>query len=197
MNKLTKALAASAIIAGAVFAAPVAANAATYVPPTTPVVSSSTGASTVAPGGSFTVNFGAGTFTPNGAVSVTLTSTGTVPTDATIKPATFVAAQSAPITGTAGATGAAVLTGTVPANATASITVSATDLATGHVVTATIAVAAAAGTGTGTASSSLATTGTYISIATIWGAVGLVALGGGLIAVRVVTRRKGVVGEAA
>lgn len=185
LNKLTKALAASAIIAGAVFAAPVAANAATYVP-----TADATTSTTAVPGGPFSLTFDNGDFTPNAALKATFTSTGPVPTTAST--AAFLAATAGPVAvGNANAQGGATLTGTVPANATADITVTLTDGI--YTAVGTIDVTAAAGAG----SSSLATTGTYISIATIWGAVGLVALGGGLIAVRVVTRRKRVVGEAA
>jgi hypothetical protein len=185
MNKLTKALAASAIIAGAVFAAPVAANAATYVP-----TADDTAATTTAPGGTFSLNFDSGVFIPGHALNATFSSTGPVPTTATA--ATFLAATAGPVAvGNANAQGGVTLTGTVPANATASITVTLTDGT--NTAVGTIALPAAAGTG----SSSLATTGTYISIATVWGAVGLVALGGGLIAVRRVTRRKGAVADMA
>ncbi|AYG04184.1 hypothetical protein [Gryllotalpicola protaetiae] len=184
MKNLTKTLIASAIVAGGIFAGPVAANAADYTPPTTPVVTGPSGAGAVAPGAAVTINFGDHTFTDGGSISAVFSSTGDVPATGTLSPAVFVAAQSNPITGTASGTGSAVLRATVPADASSAIQVAVTDAATGHVVSATIAVA---GTGAG---SNLATTGTYISIATIWGAVGLLALGGGLIAVRVAVRRK-------
>ncbi|GAA4174900.1 hypothetical protein [Gryllotalpicola koreensis] len=187
MKKLTKALAASAIIAGAVFAAPVAANAATYVPPTTPVVS---GGGSVAPGGAATIHYGAGTFTADGAVSVAIALPGNAVATGSVTPAAFLAATSA-INGTAGHTGAATLTVDLPADVTGNVQVTATDVATGRTVSSVIKVAAAPGAASLTAADpNLARTGTYISLATVWGAVGLVAVGAGFIAIRTTARRK-------
>jgi hypothetical protein len=179
MKNLTKTLAAAAIVAGAVLAGPVAANAATYVPNTT-----DTAKVTAVPGGSFTLTFHSAVFTPSAPLTAKFTSTGPVPTAATT--ATFLAATAGPVAvGNANAEGGATLTGTVPAAATADITVTLSDGT--HTGVGTIDVVDAAGAG----SSNLATTGTYISVATVWGAIGLVALGGGLVAVRAANRRKG------
>jgi hypothetical protein len=68
----------------------------------------------------------------------------------------------------------------------------------GTSVTQTVAVPADAAKGSAAASSSvtaadpgsLASTGSYISLATVWGAVGLVALGAGFVTMRSVVRRK-------
>jgi len=181
MRKLTKALAAMALVAGAVFAVPAAANAATYVPGAT-----DTTTTTAVPGGPFTLNFASGVFTPNAPLDATFTSAGAVPTTATT--ATFRAATAGPVAvGNANAQGGATLTGTVPANATADITVTLTDGT--HTAVGTIdVVGAAAATTTGT--SGLATTGTYISLATVWGAVGIIALGGGFVLVRQLNRKR-------
>jgi hypothetical protein len=184
MLKITKALVASSIIAGAVFAAPLAANAApVYTPPTNaPAVPAAS--STVAPSGHFTVAFPDGTFTPLHAVEATFSSAGAVPAGN----ATFLAATSTLRT-TSTKTGAATFTGTLPAGAVGAITVQATDGV--HSAAATITVAAPTGLArTASSDPSLATTGTYISLATIWGAVGLVAVGGGFIAIRTMARRK-------
>lgn len=178
MNKLTKTIAAGALVAGAVFAAPLAANAdTTYVPGAPDAIVATVNGST------FTAPFGDGTFASNSALTGSFTSTGAVPTTAS---ATFRAATVSGIAlGSSSATGSATVTGTIPADASAPITLTVVD-AEGNSAVATIAVTAA-----GTGSSNLATTGTYISAAVIWGAVGLVALGGGLVAVRLVARRKG------
>jgi len=105
--------------------------------------------------------------------------------------ATFVAATST-VTRTAAADGSATITGTIPSNATANIGATITDGA--NTATATIPVTLAATTTTTTTSttstSGLATTGTYISLATVWGAVGLVALGGGFVMVRQLNRKR-------
>lgn len=184
MKKITKALAASALIGGAVFAVPAVANAATYTPGAT-----ATATATATPGGAFALAFAAGDFVPGSTLTITLSSTGPVPTDAT---AAVFHAATATASGTANSQGGTTVTGTVPANATGNIVVTATDPA-GNSAVGTIYVTAASTTTTTTATTSttgLATTGTYISLATVWGAVGLVALGGGAIAVRQIGRKR-------
>ncbi|MCL2515964.1 MAG: hypothetical protein FWD85_03950 [Microbacteriaceae bacterium] len=173
MHKLTKALVAATIVGGAVFAAPLAANAAPYTPAGSSTI---TVTETGAPGSTFTLVIISGTFVPGSTLTVTFSSTGPVPTSATA--ASFLAATSTVNAGTANASGGATITGTIPADATSNINVTVTDAA-GNSASGVIAVNAA-----GTGSSNLATTGTYISLATVWGAVGLVALGGGFIVVR-------------
>jgi hypothetical protein len=169
MNKLTKGLATAALIAGAVFAAPVAANAATYTPGVP-----DTAAANATVGGPFTLTFQAGVFTPNAPLTATFSSDGAVPTSATAT-GVFHAATAGPVAvGSANAAGGVTLSGTVPATATSDITVTVTD-----------------GTNTAAGTSGLATTGTYISLATVWGAVGLVALGGGFLVVRSTRKRQG------
>ena len=187
MNKLTKALAASALIGGAVFAAPLAANAATTY---TPQGSNTCSTDTVAPGSTFTIICVSGTFEPGSALVINLSSTGAVPTNTT---AAVFHAATATATGTANSNGGTTITGTVPSNATANISVTAADptgnTGTGEIVLARTAPAGTTPAGT-TPTTPLATTGTYISLATVWGAVGLVALGGGAIAVRQISRKR-------
>ncbi|MFC4243354.1 hypothetical protein ACFOYW_08205 [Gryllotalpicola reticulitermitis] len=181
MKKLTKAVAASALVAGALFAVPAAANAATYTPnvPTTYTVN-------VGPGGTFNLVIANGTFIANSTLNISISSTGPVPTDVT---AAVFHSATATATGSANANGGTTLSGTVPTDATAPITLTAQDPA-GDSATVTIAAAATTTTTTTTSTTGLATTGTYISLATVWGAVGLVALGGGAIAVRQISRKR-------
>jgi hypothetical protein len=115
---------------------------------------------------------------------------------------TFVADESGGLTlGTAAADGSLTAQlkasgGTDLAGQTLNATV--TD-SSGTTVTQSVAVpadaaksGAAAGSSSVTAADpgSLAETGSYISLATVWGAVGLVALGAGFVTMRSVTRRK-------
>jgi hypothetical protein len=187
MKKLTKGLATAALIAGAVFAAPVAANAATYTPgvPDTTV-------STATVGGPFALTFQAGVFTPNAPLTATFSSAGPVPTSATAT-GVFHAATAGPVAvGSANAAGGVTLRGTVPASATSDITVTVTDGTNTAVGTINVVAApAGAGSAATAGTSGLATTGTYISLATVWGAVGLVALGGGFLVVRSTRKRQG------
>ena len=178
MKMITKALVASGIAAGAVLAVPVAANAATYVPGNPTVYNV-----TVAPGGTFNLVINNGTFVDNAPLSISISGPGAVPTDAT---AAVFHSATATASGTANAAGGTTISGTIPAAATGTISLTATDP---EGDSATVAV----NTGVATAATSttgLATTGTYISLATVWGAVGLVALGGGVIAVRQATRKR-------
>ena len=180
MLKLTKALAASVIVAGAVFAAPLAANAAPAYPAPTNAPAAPGASSTVAPGGQFSVPFPDHSFIANHLVEATFISAGPVP-----QPATFLAATST-LTTTSTNTGAATFTGTLPAGAVGVITIQATDGVNNHSATITVA----AGGALSASDPSLATTGTYISLATVWGAVGLVAVGAGFITIRTMARRK-------
>lgn len=189
MRKLAKTLAVLAVAGAAVVAAPMAAEAATYTPGTPTVTGAAAGTVTgsTAPGGTFTVHFNA-VFQPRHDLTVFFVSAGAVPESL----GDFRAAESPALATTTDGTGAAVVTATMPADASAPVTIEATDGTTTAAITipvAGVAVAAAAAT-TGTPSSGLATTGTYVSLATVWGAVGLVVLGAAFLGVRRYGRRR-------
>ena len=175
-----KTLAALALAFMAVFAVPVAAQAAGYVPASDVVVSG-----TVTPGSPVTVSFESG-FTPGESVSFSVTGEGTA-TLAVVKAATV------SLTKTATAEGAASVVVTPPANATGTYTVTATGLTSGTVGTAALTVAAAdagAGSTGGSTDDGLASTGANVSGVVIWGAVGVLILGAALVAVMTIVRRQ-------
>ncbi|MFC4245376.1 hypothetical protein ACFOYW_18575 [Gryllotalpicola reticulitermitis] len=176
-------LAALAIALGAVLATPVAAQA-SYTPgaDTVGVVSGP-----VVPGGNFTIEFGDGLFTPSAALTVEYSSTGPVPSSAT-----FTASRSERLqAGNATHSGGARVTGTVPKSAVGSINATVSDGS--NVGTAILTVITAGGSVTNDASmdsgssagagpEALAHTGTYLTVAIIWGAIGLAVLGAGFLA---------------
>jgi len=135
--------------------------------------------------------FGAHTFHPGEVVTIVITGfggfhfTGTFTADESGSITLGTAAADGSLSKTLKATGGTELAGTT-LNATA------TD-SSGTSVTQTVSVPADAAKSASVTSadpSALAQSGTYISLATIWGAVGLVALGAAFVIMRAVTRRK-------
>ena len=190
MNKLAKSLAALAVAVAAVLAAPMAADAATAYPPGTPTVTGAaagTVTGSTAPGGTFTVRFNA-VFLPRHGLTVYFFSAGSVPTSI----ADFRAAESPALETTTDAAGAASVTATMPADASAPVTIEASDGTTTAAITIPVAGAApAAATGSAAGGASvLSQTGSYISFATLWGAGGLVVLGAVFLAMRGFFRRE-------
>jgi hypothetical protein len=187
MHRLIKVAAAAALAGAAIFAAPLAANAATTYPPGTPTVTGAAAGTVIgstAPGGRFTVLFNA-IFKPNHELTVYFFSAGSVPTSL----GAFHAATSPALASSTTATGAASVTATMPADASAPVTIEATDGTTTAAITIPVEGAAAlAATGGGSAAA-LSQTGTYISLVTVWGAVGLVALGAAFVGIRSYRRR--------
>jgi hypothetical protein len=185
-----KSFAAVAIAVLAVFAAPAAANAAGYVP-----VGNISVSGAVVPGGTVTVGFADGSFTPGESVSFTLT--GENAAGATL--ATFKAVvDSQSLVKTASDTGAVSLDVTLPSNASGTYTVTATGLTSGTVGTASLTVAsadgAASGSGTGTGSDAsnggLASTGYDAPMLAIWAAGGALLLGVALMVALTIVRRQ-------
>lgn len=176
MNKLTKGAIAIAIGVGAVFAAPLAANADTYVPGTTATV---TVAST--PGSRVPFTIPAGVFTPSTPITGTVSGDGADGVTAVVK-----AAQSGTLSvGTSDAAGGLSSSVVVPADATGTLTGTFSDGTHTATVNFVTGVLAATGTAAG-----LAHTGQYISLAAIWGGVGVVLLGAAFVSVRAVSRRR-------
>lgn len=177
MARKTFAVIALAILA--VFAVPAAANAAGYVPANNVSVSGEAVA-----GGTVTVTFAEGSFTPGEDVSFAVTGSGT---------ATLSAFKAATVTlvKTASATGAASVNVTLPADATGTYTVTATGLTSGTVGTAAITVTAVdAGTGSANTGGGLASTGYDAPVLLIWGAGGALLLGIALVVVLTIVRRQ-------
>jgi hypothetical protein len=185
-----KSLAAVALAVLAVFAVPAAANAAGYVP-----VGNISVSGAVVPGGTVTVGFADGSFTPGESVSFTLT--GENAAGATL--ATFKAVvDSQSLVKTASDTGAVSLDVTLPTNASGTYTVTATGLTSGTVGTASLTVATAdgaatgsnSGTGTDAATGGLASTGYSAPMLVIWGSAGALLLGVALVVVMGIVRRQ-------
>ncbi|HEY0248661.1 MAG TPA: hypothetical protein VGC45_10405 [Gryllotalpicola sp.] len=188
MRRITLAALAAVLAAGAALTAPVAASAAAVYPPGTPSITGAAAGTitgSIAPGGRFTVAFNA-IFRPDHELTIYFFSVGTVPESL----GAFQAAQSPALAAESDARGAATVSATMPADASAPVTIEATDGTTTAAITIPVtAVAAVAGaTGSTARGAALPTTGTYLSLATVWAAIGLVALGGGLLATRRVTR---------
>jgi hypothetical protein len=187
-----KSLAAVALAVLAVLAVPAAANAAGYVP-----VGNISVSGPVVPGGTVSVGFADGSFTPGESVSFTLT--GENAAGATL--ATFKAVvDSQSLVKTASGTGAVSLDVTLPTNASGTYTVTATGLTSGTVGTASLTVATAdgaatgsnSGTGAGTdaAPGGLASTGYSAPMLVIWGSAGALLLGVALVVVMGIVRRQ-------
>ncbi|GAA4174908.1 hypothetical protein [Gryllotalpicola koreensis] len=181
MNRLIKAAAVLAVAGAAVFGGPLAANAATYTPGTPTITGAAAGTVTgsTAPGGTFTVHFNA-IFQVNHDLTVYFFSAGNVPTSL----ADFRAAESPALAAVTDGTGAADVTATMPVDASSPVTVEATDGTTTAAITIPVEGAAAAAVTTANGATPLATTGSYISLATVWAAVGLVVLGAAFIGIR-------------
>jgi hypothetical protein len=167
-----KSFAAILIAIAAVFAMPLAANAAGYVPAANVTVSDST----PAPGQTVNVNFANGSYNNGENVSVGVTGNGTA-TVAIVKAATVT------ITKAASATGSLTVAVTLPANATGTYTLTATGVTSGNVGTAALTVTAADAGG-------LAATGADFPFLMVWTAGGALLLGVALLLVLTVVRRQ-------
>lgn len=181
-----KVLAAAALTLAAVFAVPMAAHAAGYVPSSNVTVSDST----PAPGETVIVNFKSSSFLPGESVQFTLTGQDAASASLASLHAVI---NSKSIVKPATATGAVSVAVTLPTDATGTYTLTATGATSGNVATVSLTVAPAdAGAGSGPVSSSggLAQTGSTVSLIAIWVAGGLVLLGGAFVAVNVIVRRQ-------
>jgi hypothetical protein len=173
---LKKTLAAVVLAFAAVVAAPIAANAAGYVPSGNVTVTGSTTAN-----GTDSVSFGTGSFTGGESVTFSVTGSGT----ATIS--SFHAATVS-LTKTATSSGSVTANVKLPANATGTYTLTATGQTSGNVGTAALSVVPA---DTGTAAAvGLAHTGSTLPMLLIWIAGGAVALGLALYLVLGLARRQ-------
>jgi len=183
---IKKALAAAALVVVAIFAVPTAAQAA-YVPD-----SLITAPGAIAPGGTGTIGFGAGAFTPGESVSFTLT--GENASGATL--ASVVTAVSSTSTSkTASASGATSVSVTLPSNASGSYTLTATGASSGNIASVSLSAGTAGGSGTGTdtgtgTGSGLPNTGAMDPTLGIWAGGGLLALGAAFVIVLTVVRRQ-------
>jgi hypothetical protein len=195
MNRVLKSLVALAIAGAAALAAPMAANAASTYPPGTPTITGAAAGTVVgstASGGTFTVRFNA-IFIAQHDLTVYFTSAGSVPTSL----ADFRAAESPALATVTDSAGAASITATMPADASAAVTVVATDGTTTAAITIPVAGAATAAQTSAGGGGMLSQTGTYVSLATVWAAVGLAALGAAFLVVRTASRRRTTPAEAA
>ncbi|MCU1527796.1 MAG: hypothetical protein JWP75_1559, partial [Frondihabitans sp.] len=161
-----KVVAAAVLVGIGIFAAPMAANAAGYVPASNITVSGA-----VVPGGTSTVGFASGSFTDSETVSFSVTGDG----------AATLGAATTTVTGTkvANADGSVSEKVTLPADASGTYSLTATGLTSGNVGTAALTVVPAdAGASSATNSSGgLAFTGSTVSMLVIWGAGGAIVLG--------------------
>ena len=182
-----KALAVLSIAVMALVAAPAAANAAGYVPSGNVTVSGSATA-----GGTVTVGFAPGSFTPNETVSVSV-SGNTAVTLSAVK-----AAVLTQFTKQATASGAFSVNVTLPSNASGTYTLTATGLSSGNVGTAAITVgpATVANTGNGASlantgsGSQLANTGATLPMLMIWIGAGALILGVAIVGTLAFVRRQ-------
>ena len=180
---LKKALAVLSIAVMALVAAPVAANAAGYVPSGNVTVSGS-----ATPGGTVTVSFASGSFTPNEQVSVSVSG------DTTVTLSAVKAAVLTTFTKAASASGSFSVNVTLPTNATGTYTLTATGLTSGNVGTASITTVPASGsnatlanTGGGAA---LANTGATLPMLMIWIGAGALILGVAIVSTLAFVRRQ-------
>lgn len=173
---IRKTLAALTLIVMGLFLAPGVASAA-YVPQGEVTVTGD-----ASPGGVVTVSFSDGVFLANESVAFTVSGEGTA-TLAVVRAATV------NLTKQASSTGSVSVNVTLPADASGTYSVTALGLESGRVVTASITVSAAGGQSPDADGNGLADTGFGMSLAVVWGAAGIVALGAALIAVLAVTRR--------
>lgn len=181
---IIKATAATALVAGALFATPALATASTYTPPATGTVS----VSTIAPGGTVTFSVPAGVFEPGETVTIFLT--GENASGASLGFVKF-AVQTQSLgtvtsTSTGGLSGANI---TLPSNASGSYTILATSASNPVGVTASVTASTSTGTST---SDDLATTGLdNAALLPIWlGGGALVLVGGGLAVAASVRRNR-------
>lgn len=181
-----KVLAVLALTLAGVFALPMAANAAGYVPSSNVTVSNSN----PAPGQTVIVSFKSGSFLPGENVQFTLT--GEDAASASLASLRAVI-NSKSIVKPATSSGAVSVSVTLPTDATGTYTLTATGATSGNVGTVSLTVTPLdTGTGSGPVSSSggLAHTGSTISLIAIWAAGGVVLLGAAFVAVNVIVRRQ-------
>ncbi|NNC12962.1 hypothetical protein HII28_13885 [Planctomonas sp. JC2975] len=179
---IRKIFAVAALAVLGIFAVPLAANAAGYVPSGACGVSGSP-----VPGGTVTITCAAGTWTDGETISITVSG------DTSVTAAAFrTAVTSGPFTTVASATGADAVNLALPSNASGTYTVTSTGTESGNVdvETFTIVAPAAAVSGTTSTSGEVAATGSTIPILIIWVASGLVLLGAAIVVVRLVVRRQ-------
>jgi hypothetical protein len=178
MRKITKIATASALVLGALFVAPAAANAA-YTP-----ASSVTVSGPVAPGGTDTVSIAAGSFTPGESVTFSVTGAGKATLAA-------LAQQTVSITKDATSTGAASVKVTLPVGGSGTYSLTATGATSGNVATAALTVVPAdSGASASDPSGSLAFTGSTVSMLVVWSAAGAIALGIAFMIVLALVRRQ-------
>lgn len=176
-----KFLAVIAIVIVAVFASPMAANAAGYVPAGNITV---TGNAT--PGGTVVVSFANGSFTGGEDVSFSVTGEG----GATLS-ALRAAVSTVTLVKPANASGAVSVNVKLPANASGSYTLTATGLTSTNIGTATITVVAADGGTTAIPGRGLAATGAGdLTVLLLWGGAGMLLLGAALLVVLSFVRRQ-------
>ncbi len=177
-----KILAVVALTIAAVFAVPMAASAAGYVPSSNVTVSNSN----PAPGQTVVVSFKAGSFLASENVQFTLT--GQDAAGASLA-SLHAVVNSKTLVKPASSTGAVTVDVTLPTDASGTYTLTAAGVTSGNVATVSLTVtpADAAGASTG---SGLADTGSTISLIAIWVAGGLVLLGAAFVAVNVIVRRQ-------
>lgn len=181
-----KVLAVAALTLAAVFAVPMAANAAGYVPSSNVTVSNSN----PAPGQTVDVSFKAGSF--NASENVQFTLTGQDAAGATLA-SLHAVVNSKSLVKPASASGAVTVAVTVPTDATGTYTLTATGVTSGNVGTVSLTVSpadSATGAGAGSSTGGLADTGSTVSLIAIWVAGGLVLLGAAFVAVNVIVRRQ-------
>lgn len=179
---IKKTLAILALAAVAVFAVPAAANA--YVPP-----ANITSPGSIAPGGTGTVSFADGSFTPGETVSFTLT--GEDAASATLA-AVVSAVSSTSTTKTASASGSTSVAVTLPADASGTYTLTATGATSGNIASVAISAGAAGSGSTGStgATGGLPNTGAMDPTLGLWAGGGLLALGAAFVVVLTVVRRQ-------
>jgi len=177
---IRKLIAAAALVVLGVFAVPLAANAAGYVPSGSCGVSGSP-----VPGGTVTISCQAGTWDDNEAISVTVSGNTSV-TQAAFRSAV----TSGPFTTQATADGASSAGLTLPSNASGTYTVTSTGDVSQNVDVETFTIVSAAPAAQAGTSGEIASTGSTVPLLIIWVASGLVLLGVAIVVVRIVVRRQ-------
>lgn len=163
----------------AIFSVPAIASAVGYVPSCSASVTGS-----AIPGGTVTVSFCDGSFTPGENVSWASTGVGDTSL-AVVKAATVTIVKPA----TAG--GASSVDATLPSNASGVYTITATGLTSGNVGSANVALPTpSSGAGGVTSDSGLAATGYALPSGLLWSAGGALLLGTALLVVLLISRRR-------
>jgi hypothetical protein len=165
-----------------VFAVPMVANAAGYVPSIACGVSGSPVAGT-----SVTIGCAAATWTPGEVIDITVSGNTTV-TAAAFR----TAVTSGPFTTTAAADGSSSASLALPSNANGTYTVTSTGEESGNVDVETFTIVSPASNvvSGGSSSSQVADTGSTVPLLIVWTAAGLVLIGAAFVLVRIVVRRQ-------